>query len=169
MLMIIIAVVSMLVISSILAGLYFRGYIFASETTTTPTTTTPTTTTTTPTTTTTTTTTTPKTIYPKKQPSDWGYRDGNVNTSAACKDMRRGWYDISGQGVANDYCRCGGNAPSGDDPGSLNWTCELATPNPDATQTQHYKGSLVNNQAYTSKWMAGPNPAWQEGNVMPPN
>lgn len=70
-----------------------------------------------------TTTTTPATtiavIKPRLKIGDPGYADNALPTFG----RKRGWYDASGQGVPNDYCRYVGSGGIGD---GINWSCERA-------------------------------------------
>lgn len=91
---------------------------------------------------------TPVSIKEKKLIKDSGYPDGVKG------DLKSGWYDIIGQGVANDYCRYVGD-------GAGFFACVLSTNG--EQYTKEYNGKKVEDIARTAMKDACANTS--DGNV----
>jgi len=81
------------------------------------------------------------------------------HVDAGFEDVYRGWYDVSGCGKCNDYCRWVGGSGTGGDPskellahGTSYWSCRLAgTTNPH-TPKNHFSGWTYPKCGVWSDW-----------------
>ena len=66
----------------------------------------------------------------------------------AASDNDRGWFDVQGQGVCNDYCRWVGNAALGEASGRYWWSCALAGKSTQLTSQRDFAIGLYHPRAY---------------------
>ena len=73
-----------------------------------------------------------KNILPRQTTTltDKGFEDNSPKIESL-KYPKKGWYDVSGQGVPNDYCRAVGDSPT------IFWACALAGQTDQYTRTSN--------------------------------